>query len=148
MQHSTWAAGTPSGLLAWTLLQQVGTILPRRSPCPPGQPNSSLCHETNVITFNGSGTNSILSSNLASNIQPIGTAGWVGLDLTLTSTPTQPHDLNPSNNGNVFTGLPVTGFEAVNFVTGDSGGSILSNYSGAYRHRISRLCANGGGACS
>jgi hypothetical protein len=118
------------------------------SPCPPGQPDSSLCHETNVITFNQSGTASILSSNLASNIQPIGTAGWVGLDLTLTSTATRPHNLNPSNNGNVFTGLPITGFEAVNFVTGDPNGAILSNYSGAYRHRISRLCANGGGACS
>ncbi len=118
------------------------------SPCPPGQPDSSLCHETNVITFNATVTASILSSNLASNIAPIGTAGWVGLDLTLTSTPTQPHNLRASTNANVFTGLPITGFEAVNFVTGNSSGSILSNYSGAYRHRISRICANTGGACS
>jgi len=117
------------------------------SPCPPGQPPSSLCHETNVITFNANGTNSILGSGLTSNIAPIGSAGWVGLDLTQTNGTNNAHQLNPSTNGNVFTGLPITGFEALNFVTGDSG-SILSNYSGAYRHRISRLCTNGGGACS
>jgi len=122
------------------------------SPCPPGQPPSSLCHETNVITFNTTGTTSILSSTLTSNIAPIGSAGWLGLNLLPTATSTQPHQLRPAAGGagagNVFFGLPITGFQATNFVNGNLGG-VLANYSGAYRHRISRLCTNGGtGACS
>ncbi|MDR3389260.1 MAG: hypothetical protein P4L92_19630 [Rudaea sp.] len=117
------------------------------SPCPPGQPPSSLCHETNVVTFDLVGTGSVLDSNLTSNIKPIGTAGWANLDLTITGVVANPHNLRPSTNGNVFTGLPITGFEAVEFVNGNVGG-VLSNYSGVYRHRQSRSCANGGGACS
>jgi hypothetical protein len=59
--------------------------------------------------------------------------------------------MRASTNGNVFSGLPITGFEAVNFVNGNltsNGVSVLSNYSGLYRHRISRSCANAGGGCS
>jgi hypothetical protein len=37
----------------------------------------------------------------------------------------------------VFYGLPVSGFEAENFVNGNLGG-VLANYSGVYRHRNSR----------
>ena len=119
------------------------------SPCPPGQPPSSLCHETNVITFNASGTASILGSTLTSNISPPAgaTAGWVGLNLQATGTPTQPHLLRAASNGNVFAGLPLNGFQATNFVNGNLGG-VLANYSGAYRHRISRLCTNAAGGCS
>ena len=57
---------------------------------------------------------------------------------------THPHAMNPSINGNVFNGLPVTGFEAVNFVNGNLGG-VLANYSGVYRHREARNCTNAGG---
>ncbi len=115
------------------------------SPCPPGQPPSSLCHETNVISFlpGGTGTD-ILSSGLTSNINPIADAGWVDLDLTGNG-----HDLSPSAyNNNIFHGLPVTGFEAVKYVFGNNNGA-LANYSGVYRHRISRSCDNGRqGPCS
>ncbi|HEX4479702.1 MAG TPA: hypothetical protein VH082_02740, partial [Rudaea sp.] len=128
------------------------------SPCPPGQPPSSLCHETNVITFNASGTASVLSSNLTSNISPPSgsTAGWAGLNLLPSNTgsattpspaPANPHQLRAAQNGNIFFGLPINGFQATNFVNGNLGG-VLANYSGAYRHRISRLCTNGTGDCS
>ena len=115
------------------------------SPCPPGQPPSSICLETNVITFNASGTNSILASTLTQNITPLGTAGWLNLDLTGNG-----HDLRQANNGNVFHGLPVTGFWATDFVVSSSGGAALGNYSGVYRHRQSRSCDNALtlGACS
>ncbi|HET8940552.1 MAG TPA: hypothetical protein VFN13_01010 [Rudaea sp.] len=121
------------------------------SPCPPGQPPSSLCHETNVITFGGA---SILGSTLTSNITPIGHNGWLGLSFTDathggTSPAANSHPMRPDNAGTVFYGLPVTGFEAVNFVNGNVGG-VLANYSGVYRHRGSR-CADttaNAGACS
>ncbi|MEP6483193.1 MAG: hypothetical protein ABJB01_02005 [Rudaea sp.] len=114
------------------------------SPCPPGQPPSSLCHETNVITFNSTGTNSILSSTLTANIKPIGTSGWAGLNM---DPPATGHTLRAATNLNVFHGLPVSGFAAVNFVVG-SGTATFGNYSGVNRHRIDRLCTNSGGACS
>jgi hypothetical protein len=119
------------------------------SPCPPGQPNSSLCHETNILTFGGP---SILGSNLTSNVASPDAAGWLQLSFTdaahgglaatghphpmgLAGTVANPQTVNAE--GTVFYGLPVTGFEATDFVTSNAG-SVLGNYSGVYRHRISR----------
>ncbi|MHB8679726.1 MAG: hypothetical protein ACYC7G_08330 [Rudaea sp.] len=120
------------------------------SPCPPGQPPSSLCHETNVVSFGGT---SILGSNLASNIASPYSNGWVKLAFTdaahggLGAT-NPPHAMRPATNTNTYYGLPVTGFEAEDFVTG-SAGNVLGNYSGVYRHRESRFCAQTtGAACS
>ncbi len=122
------------------------------SPCPPGQPPSSLCHETNVITFGGA---SILGSTLTSNIDTsaLGSNGWLGLSFTDathggTSPAADMHASRADNAGTIFYGLPVTGFEAENFVNGNVG-TVLANYSGVYRHRNSR-CADtaAAGACS
>ena len=122
------------------------------SPCPPGQPPSSLCHETNVISFGGT---SILGSNLTSNIDTsaLGDHGWLALSFTDsahggTSPAADAHASRPDTTGGIFYGLPVTGFEAEDFVT-SSAGSVLGNYSGVYRHRESRFCATAAGAaCS
>jgi len=113
------------------------------SPCPPGQPPSSICHETNVITFDFSGTASILASTLTANIKPIGSAGWTNLTLTGNG-----HIMRPANNGNIFNGLPITGFQATDFVNSAVTAGVLANYSGVFRHRQSRSCTNTGGPCS
>lgn len=117
------------------------------SPCPPGAPPSSLCYETNVISFGGT---SILGSGLTRNINNlIGTAGWLRLSFTdATHGGTAPTgdmhasrpSLGPGSTGAapiVFYGLPTTGFMATDFVV-TTGGAALGNYSGVYRHRISR----------
>ena len=111
------------------------------SPCPPGQPDSSICHETNVITFGGADS-SILGSNLVSNIASPFANGWVQLSFTTaanggTAKTGHDHASRTDVNGTVFYGLPVSGFEAENFVNGNLGG-VLANYSGVYRHRNSR----------
>ena len=115
------------------------------SPCPPNQRPSSICKETNTISFLATGTApDILSSNLRLNIKPLNSAGWLNLGLTTSSK----HVMRAAINGNVFNGLPVTGFEATDFVTSNAG-SVLGNYSGVYRHRQSRSCTNAiAGACS
>ena len=46
--------------------------------------------------------------------------------------------LPESQEGNVFMGLPVTGFLVTNYVNANAAPGILGNYSGLYRHRISR----------
>ena len=110
------------------------------SPCPPGAPPSSLCYETNVISFGGT---SILASNLTRNLNNlIGSAGWLGLSFTDaihggTSAATHAHAGLVDNGGTVFYGLPTNGFMATDLVV-TTGGATLGNYSGVYRHRISR----------
>ncbi|HET7064745.1 MAG TPA: hypothetical protein VFI49_10770, partial [Rudaea sp.] len=114
--------------------QPVGSI--GFSP-PPITGGNYLCYEAQVITFNQDGVepgvgSSILGSTLASNVD-VYTSGWLDL-----SFPNSDEALRPSVEGNVFMGLPVTGFLVTNYVNAHAAPGILGNYSGLYRHRISR----------
>lgn len=122
------------------------------SPCPPGPAPNQICYETNVISYSDAAVTDsvVLGSKLVKSIKPFGTSGHAILDLA--SGDGGLHALRPAANGNVFYGLPATGFAAQNLVNngitvGDTTG-VLSNYSGLFRHRISRDCLNGAGACS
>lgn len=120
------------------------------SPTPPGDPPSSLCRETNVISFLDVNTaptaSAVLGSKLVSNVRPsVGNDGWLKLNLDPAS---ERHALRPSTNGNVFHGLPVTGFWATNLVNENVSEGVMSNYSGVYRHRASRSCTAGESTCS
>lgn len=114
------------------------------SPPPPGAPPSSLCYEAQIISFlsvadaTANPTSRVLSSNLVTNLVPFAKAGWMRLGLSGNG-----HSLRPSIEQNVFNGLPVTGFLAVNYVNGNLGAGVLANYSGLYRHRASRSCTTG-----
>lgn len=118
------------------------------SPPPPGQPPNAICKETNVISFlptsdpNAGVQSGVLGSFLVLNIPPFGANGWMNLNLNPT---VEPHAMNASLEGNVFYGLPATGFEAVNYVNNAVQAGVLSNYSGTFRHRASRDCIGGGG---
>ena len=112
--------------------QPVGSI--GFSP-PPINGANTLCYEAQAITFNQDGVepgtaSSILGSLLASNVD-VYTSGW--LDLSFPNGV-----LSASTEGNVFMGLPVTGFLVTNYVNAHAAPGILGNYSGLYRHRISR----------
>ncbi|MFZ2237564.1 MAG: hypothetical protein WBP11_07770 [Dokdonella sp.] len=124
---------------------------PGFSPPPPGAPPSSLCKETNVISFlnvNVAPTSSgVLGSTLITNVNPAanGAAGWLRVNFDAT---TEPHAMLAATNGNVFRGLPVTGFYAMNIVNSnvtviDGVQATLANYSGVFNHRKSRNCVNG-----
>ena len=91
----------------------------------------------------------VLQSRLVQNIRPaIGEAGWLRVNL---DTPFEPHALLAASNGNVFRGLPVTGFAAIsitnNQATTINGVSTLSNYSSTTKHRPTSKCINGDGGC-
>ena len=90
---------------------------PGFSPPPPGQPASSLCKEVNVISFLNVSTapteSGVLGSKLVTNVRPFAAAGWMRLGMNPAS---QPHFSRPSIDGDVYGGLPATGFEAVNYV--------------------------------
>ena len=122
---------------------------------PPATPPPKLCHETSVLSFLNVPTGTfptssgVLGSNLVTNSRPsVGAAGWMrlGFDPTV-----EPHALLASSNGNVFRGLPVTGFAAIsitnNQATTINGVSTLANYSSTTKHRPTSKCVNGDGGC-
>ena len=126
--------------------------LPGFSPPPPGAPPSSLCKEVNVISFldvaSAPTESGVLGSKLVTNVKPgvlspAAGAGWLKLDLNPVG---EPHIMLAATNGNVFRGLPVTGFYATNIVNNNAtivnGVSTLGNYSGVFNHRRSRSCSN------
>ena len=113
--------------------------------CPP---NVNVCLETNVfgISLLNQRNLSVLGSPLVSAILPIASTGWLRWDIS------QPgHQLQPASNGNIFLGLPITGFAATKFVNSivpTSGGPVLANYTATYHHRSRTTCKNGNGACT
>ena len=131
------------------------------SPCEPGESSTPvLRYEAQIISFktaadfDANRTSPVLGSQLASNVDVRAdslSAGWMRISLNPT---TQPHLLSASSEGEVFEGLPVTGFAITNYINGNAAPGKLANYSGLWRHKGSRSCsvpATGGGtpgACS
>ncbi|TDR44028.1 hypothetical protein DFR29_106175 [Tahibacter aquaticus] len=121
---------------------------------PPGFPGTPtpipvLCTSVNVISMGNSSTppveSAVLGSRLHTNLRPFSSSGWLRLTLETTA---QPHALRASSDGDVYSGLPATGFQAVNYVNANLTPGVLSNYSGAFRHRAVRACANAvSGSC-
>jgi len=115
---------------------------------PPPPPQPTLCWEaqtTVVLSAASVGlTSPIFGSPLLAIIDPTdpGTSGMVGVVLSGNG-----HLLRPSNEGNVFAGLPITGFLARNFTNKNATPGVLGNYAGLFRHHISQACSNPSGAC-
>lgn len=117
--------------------------------CPPGGPPTPLfCLETNVLRF---ATTSVLGSKLPGPTFPSLGQGFAKLNLNLTFNGIA-HDLSAASNGNVFHGLPVTGFAVAkfvnNFVPLPGGSTALANYTSAYHHRTTTSCSHATGRCS
>ena len=91
------------------------------------------------------GTTSILGSELPAQGFSFSSLGQGMLRLAMARPG---HDMNPANNGNIFHGLPVTGFAAAKFVNGfvplPGGGYALANYTATYHHRATINCTNNG----
>jgi len=121
-------------------------------PCPIVDTTSRLCLETNVIAFSAVPSDaglSVLGTQLSAPnnvVKVISSGGWLNLDLSQSL-----HQLYAASNGNVFHGVPVTGFAAVRYVSNyvpiAGGGVAIANYTGTYRHRDSAVCTNINGPC-
>jgi hypothetical protein len=116
----------------------------------PPIPIPKLCTSVNVIsTFNGYTPpieSEVLGSRLVTHMRPFSYAGWLRLNLDPAS---QPHALRASSDGDVYRGLPGTGFQAVNYINANAAPGVLANYSAALRHRVLRSCVNAlSGSCS
>ena len=122
---------------------------PPFSPVRPGAPANALCWEAQVVTFNqgdrltaGLGSE-ILGSTYYNNLNTPFDAGWARISWTGANA-----SLRESLEGNVFAGLPVTGFFANNRDNSVSDAGVLANYTALFRHRTERDCTNAAGACS
>lgn len=160
-KFSSTAGGTACvvvGISYWDREEQTTVTVDDFSP-PNQIAPSSLCYEAQVLTFQnasdfsaGNGVSKVLGSKLTANVDPRATnfeSGWLRLSLDSSNPASEVHDMRPSTDGDVFHGLPVTGFLAVNYINENNGAAgVLANYSGLYRHRASRSCTNGALACS
>lgn len=103
----------------------------------------TLCTSVNVISmlnvYQRPAESGVLGSRLHFNVRPFSYAGWLRLSLDPQS---QRHSLRASRDGDIFAGLPATGFQAVNYVNANVSPGVLSNYSAAFRHRAVRDCVN------
>lgn len=131
------------------------------SPCDPGDSTVPvLRYEAQVISFKTAAdfaanrTSPVLGSQLASNVDVQAdflSTGWMRIAL---NPSTESHLLSASSEGEVFEGLPSTGFAITNYVNANAAPGKLANYSGLWRHKGSRACSvpgTGGGtalACS
>ncbi|KFI23355.1 hypothetical protein [Nitrosococcus oceani] len=122
------------GLAIWNREERAQTGGLDFSPQPPG--GNALCWETNVITFNNS---SVLGSALELNVDTssVGPDGWMRLTFT-----DEDHVLE-SEEGNVFSGLPVIGFATQEYVNGVDQEGVLINYGGMFNHAFSRQVSGG-----
>jgi len=144
------------GITYWNREEQTAIAQVDFSP-PQAVAGNALCFEAQVVSFNQSaqvtaGATAIFGATYAANINTVissGTAqnGWAritfGTSANLNYSPGQPTVANQhhliSNDGDIFVGLPVTGFWSANYVNAAASPGLLANYSGAYRHRASRI---------
>lgn len=90
----------------------------------------TLCWETSVVTFNDSDA---LSSNLSENVITSGVPGangWMKINFV------DPSNILTSDNGDIYYGLPSTGFMVQEWV--DSDPATMANYTGLFQHRATR----------
>ncbi|MET1080913.1 MAG: hypothetical protein ABWY06_23110 [Pseudomonas sp.] len=93
------------------------------------EPQTLLCGETSVLTFNGS---QLLASAHGEAVGvkdgAAGSNGFGRLDLGLNG------EAMESLEGHVYRGLPVNGFMVRDFINGNVNG-VLSNYGGSFAHK-------------
>lgn len=116
----------------------------------PPPPYSSLCSETQTLTFRQGNDfpptkpSKVLGSNLiASNLASPFENGWATVDLAhnFVGADSANHKLSTAS-GKTLTGQPVTGFLVSQFVNGNVGGA-LANYTALYRHKTHVSCRTG-----
>jgi len=124
------------------------------SPCDDPTFNAPvLSYEAQVISFQtaadfaADSTSPVLGSALANNVDVRAdflNQGWMRIAFNPT---TEPHLLSASTQGEVFEGLPATGFAITNYINANAAPGLLANYSGLWHHKGSRSCAAATAAC-
>ncbi len=147
-QVATGAACEPIGLAFWNREEAAPGQTPGEvnfSPFDPTSPNVPvLCFESQVVTFGqdlaANPTSAIFGSPNARNIAVDAAGfenGWARIDFTSNLADPADHTLT-GLGGDVYAGLPATGFSATVVQNGALASGTLANYAGSSRHRASR----------
>lgn len=118
------------------------------SPQPPSTPGTDLniCTEVSIVTF-GADSAVGASDAIRYGFSPDYNEGWAALSFSpgvLNGTlPDDARELT-SRDGDVFEGLPATGFAVFKYVNGTlEGGSVLANYAAAVDHKTELVVSSG-----
>jgi hypothetical protein len=127
-------------------------------PAANNAPPSSLCFETNILSFNqtianvGNGTTtpskilgSVHTRNIVTpSITPTSKAGWTRVQQAISATggPTVRRTRFSTENHR-FLGLPTLGFWAISVENNNATPGVKGFYGGAYNHKQGRRCDSG-----
>jgi hypothetical protein len=153
----------PLGFTLWNREEatEIGTCATRPggcfSPPPAAQPPSSLCYESNIVSFGqtsaiggtgGSSESVILGSRLTRNLNTPAvltggtSAGWMRLTMSTNGGSTVTRRQRKSLEGHTFVGLPAVGFWAVSIQNVQARPNKFV-YGGAFDHKRTRACESG-----
>lgn len=138
--------------------EELGSTGPSAPRCPSPPDDSCflvapyLPWEVNVITFlSETPTESaVFGSSLFKSVNPVGFNGWGRMNLGFGDAGAHvlTGGVTPSGAAVSITGLPTTGFYAMNVINANVTPGMLANYSGVWRHRGMRSCRGADLACS
>ncbi|RVU30314.1 hypothetical protein [Neptunomonas marina] len=110
------------------------------SPQEPGQ-GIALCHEANVISFNGGDALSA-SDRIATNLNVQHNNGWMEVNFVTATAGERELAMEDSTTAAPVTleGLPVVGFAVQKYVNTGAGSNAaaLANYAGTVTHKVKR----------
>jgi hypothetical protein len=121
-----WLNGAcePVSLSYWNREEGNVSIVDFSPPAPGG--GTSLCWETNVVTFNNS---HLLGAVNETNVNVDFQNGWLRMAFV-----TAGQSLT-SNEGNTYTGLPTVGFMLQDFINQNAAPGIMATYGGNFNHK-------------
>lgn len=103
------------------------------SPAPPGV-TSSLCYETNILTFNDA---KVLGGEFVSyNVnlqQPAFRFGWMNMGFSADGTTA--YSLDDVTGSETVLGLPAIGFSAVTIKNNNAANGVMNNYGSSTTHK-------------
>jgi hypothetical protein len=142
--------GLSSTPLLCSLFDRSGALLQNTVFDPRPSCLGNVPYETQVLSFLATAIGPVLlpaspvfGSALAITVPILDTHVTVGtaiFDLSFDAG----YRLRPSANGYTMNGLPLIGFEAVNYINANVTPGVLANYSGSYPLRASASCASTG----
>ncbi|MEO6423657.1 MAG: hypothetical protein ABIR84_13550 [Candidatus Nitrotoga sp.] len=157
--HKFWLDGAcePVSLSYWDREEGNVSIVDFSPPAPGG--GTSLCWETNVVTFNNS---NLLGSANQVNV-PIASGfenGWLRMSFNALNipvvngqtdaddnfTPSEHFDAShklTSLDGDTYIGLPTVGFMLQDFINANAAAGVMATYGGNFNHKYTTSVSEG-----
>lgn len=139
-----YAAATRPSSTTYCLPYAVEVFDREQRVISPSGGSTLLCSSSDVLRFGSTTGASVLGSRLASsvgNFTPAATSGSMRLKFAESAQSGLPAVTGPK-----LAGLPVIGFQVVNYINGNVTPGVLANYAAAEPLRATVACADANGA--